>query len=97
MQKNLPLRLKGMALNTSFGQSNPTKIMLASMDLGIRQIAFRQENSGTYMAQAYAMASGKIPVVAAQNGPAATLLVPGLAEDFKAGHPVVAVVQEVAL
>ena len=89
--------LKRNGVEYIFGQSNPTKIMLASMDLGIRQIAFRQENSGTYMAQAYAMASGKIPVVAAQNGPAATLLVPGLAEDFKAGHPVVAVVQEVAL
>lgn len=80
-----------------FGQSNPTKIMLAAMALGIRQIGFRQENTGTYMAQAYAMASGKIPCVAAQNGPAATLLVPGLAEDYKAGHPVVAIVQEVPL
>lgn len=91
------LALKRNGVEYIFGQSNPTKIMLASMELGIRQIAFRQENSGTYMAQAYAMASGKIPVVAAQNGPAATLLVPGLAEDLKAGHPVVAVVQEVAL
>ena len=57
-----------------FGQSNPTKIMLAAMALGIRQIGFRQENTGTYMAQAYAMASGKIPCVAAQNGPAAKIL-----------------------
>ena len=89
--------LKRNGVEFIFGQSNPTKIMLASMALGIRQIGFRQENTGTYMAQAYAMASGKIPCVAAQNGPAATLLVPGLAEDYKAGHPVVAIVQEVPL
>ncbi|WP_269478153.1 acetolactate synthase catalytic subunit [Hominibacterium faecale] len=89
--------LKRNGVEFIFGQSNPTKIMLAAMELGIRQIGFRQENTGTYMAQAYAMASGKIPCVAAQNGPAATLLVPGLCEDYKAGHPVVAIVQEVPL
>ena len=89
--------LKRNGVEFIFGQSNPTKIMLAAMERGIRQIGFRQENTGTYMAQAYAMASGKIPCVAAQNGPAATLLVPGLAEDYKAGHPVVAIVQEVPL
>ena len=67
------------------------------MDRGIRQIAYRQENSGTYMAQAYGMATGKVPVVTAQNGPAATLLVAGLAECLTASHPIVAIVQQVAL
>lgn len=95
--EKLARALKRNGVKYIFGQSNPTKIMLASMALGIRQIAFRQENSGTYMAQGYAMATGEIPVVAAQNGPAATLLVPGFAEDLKAGHPVVGIVQEVAL
>ncbi|QQK80424.1 acetolactate synthase catalytic subunit [Salicibibacter cibi] len=87
--------LKKNGVEYLFGQSNPQTIMLASMDLGIRQIGFRQENSGSYMAQAYAMCSGKVPVVAAQNGPAATLLVPGLAECLKASHPIVALVDEV--
>ena len=80
-----------------FGQSNPTKIVLACMEAGIRQIAYRQENTGSYMAQAYGMASGKVPVVTAQNGPAATLLVPGLMECLTASHPVVAIVQQVGL
>ena len=35
---------------------------------------------GAVMADAYARISGRIPVVTAQNGPAATLLVAGLAE-----------------
>ncbi|QQK76537.1 acetolactate synthase catalytic subunit [Salicibibacter cibarius] len=87
--------LKKNGVEYLFGQSNPQTIMLASMDLGIRQIGFRQENAGSYMAQAYAMCSGKVPVVTAQNGPAATLLVPGLAECLKASHPIVALVDEV--
>ena len=95
--EKLAIALKRNKVEYIFGQSNPTKITLAAISLGIRQIAFRQENSGSYMAQGYAMAAGTIPVVTAQNGPAATLLVPGLAEDLKAGHPVVAIVQEVAL
>lgn len=80
-----------------YGQSNPTKIMLAAMEVGIRQISFRQENTGSYMAQGYSMASGKVSVVSAQNGPAATLLVAGFAECLKAGHPIVGIVQEVAM
>lgn len=80
-----------------FGQSNPSKIVLACMDAGIRQIGYRQENTGSYMAQAYGMATGKVPVVTAQNGPAATLLVPGLAECMKASLPIVAIVQQVGV
>ena len=89
--------LKRHGVEYLFGQSNPSKIVLACMDRGIRQIAYRQENSGTYMAQAYGMATGKVPVVTAQNGPAATLLVAGLAECLTASHPIVAIVQQVAL
>ena len=39
--------------------------------------------------------TGKVPVVTAQNGPAATLLVPGLAECLSASVPIVALVQDV--
>src|SRR5687768_6774267 len=46
------------------------------------------------MADAYARISHKVGVVTAQNGPAATLLVPGLAEALKASIPVVAIVQD---
>ena len=89
--------LKRHEVEYLFGQSNPSKITLACIDRGIHQIGYRQENAGTYMAQAYGMATGKVPVVTAQNGPAATLLVAGLAECLTAGHPIVAIVQQVAL
>ena len=42
------------------------------------------------------MLAGKVAVVTAQNGPAATLLVAGLAEALTASIPVVALVQAVA-
>lgn len=92
--KRVALALKRHGVTEIFGQSNPPSIMLEANALGIRQIGFRQENSGSYMAQGFSMASGRVGVVAAQNGPAATLLVPGLAECLKASHPVIAIVQE---
>lgn len=78
-----------------FAQSLPSAVVLAAEARGIRQIAYRQENMGGAMADGYARISGKVGVVAAQNGPAATLLVPPLAEAMKASIPVVAIVQEV--
>ncbi|MBO9195165.1 acetolactate synthase catalytic subunit [Rhizobium sp. 16-449-1b] len=78
-----------------FGQSLPSAVILAAEELGIRQISYRQENMGGAMADGYARASGRVAVVTAQNGPAATLLVPPLAEALKASIPVVALVQEV--
>ena len=78
-----------------FGQSNPPSLTMAANDIGIRQIGYRQENAGTYMADAYARVTGRVPVVTAQNGPAATLLVPGLAECLSASVPIVALVQDV--
>lgn len=78
-----------------FGQSNPPGLTLAAEDIGIRQIGYRQENAGAYMADGYARATGKVAVVTAQNGPAATLLVAGLAECLSASIPVVALVQDV--
>ena len=78
-----------------FGQSIPSTLFLAAPHHGIRQIGYRTENAGAAMADAYARISGRVAVVAAQNGPAATLLVPGLAEALKASVPVVAIVQDV--
>jgi len=87
--------LKRHGVEYLFGQSNPPALTMAGDDLGIRQIGYRQENSGTYMADGYARATGKVPVVTAQNGPAATLLVPGLAECLSASTPIIALVQDV--
>ena len=79
-----------------FGQSLPSMVHLACQARGIRQIAYRQENTGGYMADGYARTTGKVAVVTAQNGPAAAILVPPLAEALKASIPIVALVQEVA-
>lgn len=79
----------------TFGQSLPSAFHLASPHAGIQQTVYRQENMGGTMADGYARISGKVGVVTAQNGPAATLLVPPLAEAMKASVPIVALVQEV--
>lgn len=92
----IALSLKRNGVKYLFGQSNPASITLACADIGIKQIGYRQENAGAYMAQAYGMCTNTVPVVTAQNGPAATLLVPGLAECLKASYPVVALVEEVS-
>jgi len=78
-----------------FSQSLPSALVLAAEDVGIRQVTYRTENAAGAMADAYARISGKVGIVCAQNGPAATLLVPPLAEALKASVPVVALVQEV--
>lgn len=88
--------LKRHGVEVTFGQSLPSAIQLANPLFGIRQIAYRTENAGGVMADAYARVSGKVSVVTAQNGPAATLLVAPLAEALKASVPVVALVQEVS-
>jgi acetolactate synthase I/II/III large subunit len=83
----------GVAL--TFGQSLPSAFHLAAPHVGIEQKVYRQENAGGAMADGYARISRKVGVVTAQNGPAATLLVPPLAEALKASVPVLALVQEV--
>jgi len=84
-------------VDTVFGQSIPSRIHLAAPAFGIRQIGYRTENAGGIMADAYARISHKVGVVTAQNGPAATLLVPAFAEALTASVPVVGIVQDVAL
>ncbi|MBL8700816.1 MAG: acetolactate synthase catalytic subunit [Alphaproteobacteria bacterium] len=80
----------------AFGQSIPVPFHLAAPSWGIKQVAYRAENAGGAMADGYARISGRVGVVTAQNGPAATLLVPPLAEALKASIPVLALVQDVA-
>lgn len=87
--------LKRHGVEVIFGQSIPSALFLVAPEYGIRQIGYRTENAGAAMADAYARVSHKVPVVTAQNGPAATLLVPGLAEAHKASIPIVAIVQDV--
>jgi acetolactate synthase-1/2/3 large subunit len=82
-------------VTTVFGQSLPSAAILAAEDIGIRQFVYRTENAGAAMADGYARISGRVAVVTAQNGPAATLLVPGLAEALKSSVPIVALVQDV--
>jgi len=78
-----------------YGQSCPTALFLAAEHAGIRQIGYRTENAGIAMADGAARLSRKISVITAQNGPAAALLVAGLAEATKASVPILAIVQEV--
>lgn len=78
-----------------FGQSNPTALMLATEEAGIRQLLYRTENAAGAMADAYSRVSGRIGVVAAQNGPAATLMVAPMAEALTASIPMLVLVQEV--
>jgi acetolactate synthase-1/2/3 large subunit len=87
--------LKRHGIELVFGQSIPSAFFLAAPEYGIRQVGYRTENAGAAMADAYARISGRLGVVTAQNGPAATLLVPGLAEAYKASVPILAIVQDV--
>ena len=83
-------------VTTVFAQSLPSAIALAiDADPAMRMFAYRTENAGTAMADGFARMSNRVGVVMAQNGPAATLLVPGLAEALKSSIPVVALVQDV--
>jgi acetolactate synthase-1/2/3 large subunit len=78
-----------------FSQSLPSMVLLACEDAGLTQYTYRTENAGAAMADGFARLSNRVTVVTAQNGPAATLLVPGLAEALKASVPIVALVQDV--
>ena len=88
--------LKRHGVVCTFGQSLPTMIQLSAEHGGIKQIAYRTENAGGYMADAYARVSGKPGIVTAQNGPAAALLVAPLGEALKASIPMIALVQDVS-
>ena len=91
----LALALKRHGVELLFGQSLPSLLNLACEAEGLRQIGYRTENAGGYMADGFARIAGRPAVVTAQNGPAATLLVAALAEALKASVPLVALVQDV--
>jgi acetolactate synthase I/II/III large subunit len=86
--------LRRHGVEVLFGQSIPSQLHLAAPGFGLRQIGYRTENAGAAMADGYARIAHRVGVVTAQNGPAATLLVPGLAEALKASVPLVAIVQD---
>lgn len=87
--------LKKHGVTHFFGQSLPSMFVLSAEQIGIKQISYRTENAGGYMADAYARVSHKVGVVTAQNGPAAALLVAPLAEALKVSIPMLALVQDV--
>lgn len=92
---SLAAALKRHGVEAIFGQSLPSALHLVVPEFGIQQINYRTENAGGVMADGYARIAGKIGVVTAQNGPAATLLVAPMAEALKASVPMLAIVQEV--
>lgn len=77
-----------------FSQCFPVRTQHVAPKYGIRQIGFRTENAGGAMADGYARVARRIGVVAGQSGPAATLLVPPLAEALKASIPLLALIEE---
>ncbi len=87
--------LQRHGIKLMFGQSLPSMLHLAAEEAGMKQIAYRTENAGGYMADGYARISHTPTVVTAQNGPAATLLVAPLAEALKVSIPIIALVQDV--
>lgn len=91
----LAAALKRHGVKVLFGQSLPSALHLVAPEFGMLQVNYRTENAGGTMADGYARITNRIGVVTAQNGPAATLLVPPLAEALKASVPLLAIVQEV--
>ncbi len=88
-------RLGQHGVEVMFSQSLPSMVLIAAEARGITQFTYRTENAGAAMADGFARLAGRAGVVSAQNGPAATLLVPPLAEALKSSVPIVALVQEV--
>ncbi|MEY4721735.1 MAG: hypothetical protein RIQ46_1460, partial [Pseudomonadota bacterium] len=81
-------------VDTMFSQCFPVRTQHAAPRYGIRQIGFRTENAGGYMADGYARISNKVAVLAGQSGPAATLLVPPMCEALKSSIPMLVLVEE---
>lgn len=90
----LAVALARHGVKFTFSQCFPVRTQHVAPKYGIRQIGFRTENAGGYMADGYARVARHISVLAAQSGPAATLLVPPLAEALKASVPILALIEE---
>jgi acetolactate synthase I/II/III large subunit len=89
----LAVGLARHGVKLTFSQCFPVRTQHVAPKYGIRQIGFRTENAGGAMADGYARVSRHIAVLAAQGGPAATLLVPPLAEAFKSSVPILALIE----
>ena len=92
----LAVGLARHGVEVTFSQCFPVRTQHVAPKYGIRQIGFRTENAGGAMADGYARVARRIAVLAAQSGPAATLLVPPLAEAFKASTPILALIEKSA-
>lgn len=62
----------------------------------IRTILPRHEQGGSFMAEGYARATGKVGVCMATSGPGATNLITGIADAFLDSIPIVAITGQVA-
>src|ERR1700722_18661702 len=86
--------LQRHGIDVIFAQSNPPSLLLAAESAGMRQFFYRTENAGGAMADGFSRISGRISVIAVQNGPAATLAVAPMSEALKASIPMLVLVQE---
>ena len=90
--------LKDEGVTRMFGNPGTTELPIMHALSSAPEMGYvlaLQEAVVIAMADGYARISGRIGIVAAQNGPAATLLVPPLAEAMKASVPILALVQDV--
>lgn len=76
------------------GQTLALYDAIAKHGNGLRHITVLDERSGSYAADAYARASGRLGVCDGTVGPGATNLISGLAEALNASSPVLAIVSE---
>jgi acetolactate synthase-1/2/3 large subunit len=66
------------------------------LELGIRHVLARHEQTAAHMADGYARASGRVGVCMSTSGPGATNLVTGIATAFMDSSPIVAITGQVA-
>lgn len=90
--------LKKHGVDTIFGVPGGQTLALydaiAKGDGSVRHITVLDERTGSYAADAYARASGRLGVCDGTVGPGATNLISGLAEAYNASSPVLAIVSE---
>jgi acetolactate synthase-1/2/3 large subunit len=60
--EGIAFALRRHGVDIILAQSLPSAVILAAEAIGIRQVAYRQENMGGAMADGYARVSGKIAV-----------------------------------
>jgi len=92
-------RLIGYGVQRIFGcpggQTLPLYHGIARRAGQIEHVLVRDERSGVYAADAYALATGRLGVCDATVGPGASNLVSGLVEAYSSGVPVLAIVSDI--